>query len=173
MSSFNICLKHLGSDENSFWSLKIGMLLHSCLMPNSSCSTVLNVCWQMFHFMMLQMFYIRETSGLQADQFSIQVLLLGSYAVVMDVICGLPWSCWNIPKTDVVWMGADHALKLCYVFFSTDGAFSDVETVHVIENNTNPYIRDSGSWSVHWPQAGWFLSSLDHRTRCSWFPNLE
>ena len=73
-----------------------GILIHSWMMQDSSCLTVLEPRCQIFHFKRRQMFSVGERSGLQADQSSTWTRLLWSHAIVMDSVCGLALSCWNI-----------------------------------------------------------------------------
>ena len=68
--------KHLGIEETSCWTFGRGMLLHSCLISDSSCSTVLDLLHQILNFMMLQMYSVGVMSGLQAGQSSTKALQL-------------------------------------------------------------------------------------------------
>ena len=45
---------------------------------------------------MCQIFSVAEGSGLQAGQFSTWTLLLRNPAVLMNAVCGLALSCWNM-----------------------------------------------------------------------------
>ena len=70
-----------------------GILSHSCLMYNFSCSTVQGLSCRILRFILCHTFSMGDRSGLQAGQSSGCTLLPRSHAVVTRAECGLALSC--------------------------------------------------------------------------------
>ena len=87
--------KHLGTDDTNFWSFVSGILCHSCLIYDFSCSTVRGLRCRILRFVMCHTFSRGDRSWLQAGQSSTCTLLLWSHAGVTCAECGLALSCWN------------------------------------------------------------------------------
>ena len=142
--------KKLGSEETSCWSLRRGVLSHSCLMQDSSFSTVLGFWSRTFHFMMHQMFlyWLKVwTSGR-----SVQHLNSSPVKPCCCDGCSMLLSEWNTccSKTSVYFS----ALMVPFLMWN------------------------GGVWGYHqrltvyWQQDGWSLSSdrmsEGHSIQCSW-----
>ncbi len=145
--------KRLGSEETSCWSFERGMLSHSCLTYDSSCSTVLGLLCQIFCFMIGQMFSTSERSGLQAGQFSTRTLQLQSHAVVMDAVWGLALSYWNMQGLPWKRRCSDGS-KCCSktsMYFSALKVPFQMSKLPTPQALMQPHdIRDAGFWTVRW-----------------------
>ena len=78
LTTFN---RRLGTEDINSWSFVGGILSHSCLMNNFSCSTVRGLRSRILRFIMRHTFSMGDGSGLQEGQSSTRTLLLWSHAV--------------------------------------------------------------------------------------------
>lgn len=76
----------LGTQDTNRCNLESGMLSHSCLISDFSCSAVQGLLCHILHFIVCQTCSVGDKSGIQACQFSCQaVILLWSHAVLLSV----------------------------------------------------------------------------------------
>ncbi len=148
------------------------MLSHSCLIQASICSTVLGLLCRIFLFMMHQMFYMGERSGLQAGHFSTRILLLRSHDVVIDAVCGLALSCWKMQG--LPWKRRRLDGSICcsrtWIYLSALMVPFQMCKLPMPHALMQPHtIRDAGFWTERWWQLGLSLSSL---VRMTWRPSF-
>ena len=167
--------KRLGTEETSCSSLGIGMLSHSCLIQASSCSTVVSLFCGIFLFMMCQMFSMGERSGLQAGDFSTQILLLRSHDVVIDAVCSLALSCWKmqgLPWKRQCLDGSICCSRTWIIPFSIERCLSRCVSCPCHTHSCNPIPSEMHSlsslvqmtWCPSFPKTTLNFASSDHRT---------
>ncbi len=116
--------------------------------------------------MMHQMFSICERSGLQADQFSTQTLLLRSHAVVITVVCGFALSCWNTCH-----LKGSICCSKTFIYLSAFKVPSKTCKLPLLYALMHPHtIRDAVFLTEHWWHAGRSPSFLARRTQRPWIP---